>query len=110
MVILIAGDVDLPATMRLIEKYYGPWQPGYQPPKMVPEPPQTAPRSARDRLPRPDAADPDDGLQGRRLRSREPRLRGRPALGDLAFGQQSELYKKLVLRGSGSRRSAATFR
>ena len=46
VVLLVVGDVDPPATLRLIEKYYGPWQPGYQPPKITPEPPQTAPRSA----------------------------------------------------------------
>ena len=104
VVLLVAGDVDPPATLRLIEKYYGPWQTGYQPPKIAPEPPQTAPRSAEIAFPgrtlpilaiayKGDAFDPANrDYVAARL------------LAELAFGPQSELYKKLVLRAAdGSR-------
>ncbi len=35
VVLLVAGDVDPAATLALVEKYYGPWQPGYEPPKIA---------------------------------------------------------------------------
>jgi zinc protease len=98
VVILVVGDFDPKATLGLIEKYYGSWQRGYEPPKVVAEPPQTAPRSAEIAFPgrslpiltvayKGDAFDPANrDYVAARL------------LGELAFGPQSELYKKLVLR------------
>ncbi len=97
-VLLVTGDIDPPATLRLIEKYYGSWEKGYQPPRIVPEPPQTGPRSVEIAFPgrtlpilvvayKGDAFDPANRhYVAARL------------LGDLAFGPQSELHKKLVLR------------
>ena len=46
VVIVITGDIDPGATMALIRKYYGPWQKGYVPPAVQPEPPQKAERTA----------------------------------------------------------------
>jgi zinc protease len=98
VVILVVGDFDPKTTLSLIEKYYGRWQRGYEPPKITPEPPQTAPRSAEIAFPgrslpiltvayKGDAFDPANrDYVAARL------------LGELAFGPQSELYKKLVLR------------
>jgi zinc protease len=98
VVLLVVGDIDPPATLRLVEKYYGPWRRGYEPPKITPEPPQTSPKSAEITFPgrtlpilvvayKGDAFDPSNrDYVAARL------------LGELAFGQQSELYKKLVLR------------
>jgi zinc protease len=98
VVLLVIGDIDPSATLGLIDKYYGAWEKGYQPPKIAPEPPQTAPRSAEITFPgrtlpilvasyKGDAFDPANrDYVAARL------------LGDLAFGPQSELYKKLVLR------------
>jgi zinc protease len=98
VVLLVVGDVDSAATMALIEKYYGSWEKGYRPAEIPPEPPQTAPRSAEVDFPgrtlpilavayKGDAFDPDN------LDYAAARL-----LGQLAFGPQSDLYKKLVLR------------
>ena len=46
VVILIVGDVDAKTTFALIRKNYGGWKNGYVPPKITPEPPQTAERPA----------------------------------------------------------------
>jgi zinc protease len=98
VVILITGDVRPKAALTLIEKYYGDWKPGYQPPKIAPEPPQQAPRSGEiaysgRTLPilciayKGAAFDPGDkDYAAARL------------LSELAFGETSELHKKLVLR------------
>ena len=39
-----AGDFDAAKAKQLITRYYGSWKAGYRPPKIEPEPPQTAPR------------------------------------------------------------------
>ncbi|MEM7582363.1 MAG: pitrilysin family protein [Acidobacteriota bacterium] len=96
-VLLIIGSIDVEPTRELIEKYYGDWQTGYVPPKITPEPEQTAERRievpyAGRSLPiimmayKSAAFDPDDTIQ----------MAG-ALLCDLAFGSTSEIYKKLVL-------------
>jgi zinc protease len=97
-VLLLVGDFDPAAVKPLIEKYYGRWRPGYQPPEVTPEPPQTEERRVEvtydgRTLPmvwiayKGDAFDPSDKM-------------GVAAylLADLAFGENSEIYKKLVIR------------
>lgn len=98
VVLLITGDIHPAETLSLVEKYYGGWNRGYQPPKIAAEPPQTAPRSAEiefagKTLPLLVVAFKGDAF--------DPNNRDYMAahvLGQLAFGPQSELYKKLVLR------------
>ena len=98
VVIVITGDIDPGATMALIRKYYGPWQKGYVPPAVQPEPAQKAERTAEvsyggKTLPildigyKGDAYDPDN-------RSFLAAL----LLGDLAFGETSDIYKKLYVK------------
>jgi zinc protease len=40
-ILLVVGDLDPEATMALAEKYWGGWEPGYRPPEIAIEPPQT---------------------------------------------------------------------
>src|SRR5688572_6202760 len=96
-VLLIAGDVRPAAVFALVEKYYGGWQRGYVPPQIATEPEQTAERHvnvAYDgqtlpllllayKLPVYDAAD----------RTRV----AADLFADLAFGETSEVYSRLVL-------------
>ncbi len=97
VVLLIAGDIEPEATLELVRRYYGQWEPGYVPPKIPTEPPQTEERRIEVHyegrsLPilwaayKIDAFDP-----GNRLRV------AADVLEELAFGETSELYKKLVL-------------
>ncbi len=96
-VLLIIGDVDVAPTLELARDYYGDWQPGYQAPEVPVEPPQTAEK--RIEVPYPgrslpilwlayksDAFDPGNATQ-----------MGAVLLCELAFGETSELYKKLVI-------------
>jgi len=96
-VLFIAGDVEPDAVFALVEKYYGGWQRGYVPPQIPTEPEQTEERHvdvAYDgqtlpilmvayKLPAYDAAD----------RTRV----AADLFADLAFGETSEAYRRLVL-------------
>jgi zinc protease len=98
VVLLITGDVEPKAAFALAKKYYGDWKRGYEPPKIAPEPPQTAERSGEISYPgrtlpilciayKGAAFDPGDKDYAAAL-----------LLNELAFGETSELHKKLVLR------------
>ncbi len=98
VVILIVGDFDPKTTLVLMKKYYRDWKRGYEPPKIAPEPPQTAPRSAEvvfpgRTLPILDIAYKCDAFDPKNRDYVAARL-----LVELAFGPESELYKRLVLR------------
>ena len=96
-VLFIAGDVTPSAVFGLVEKYYGGWQRGYVPPQIPAEPEQTAERRVdvsydgqtlpilliAYKLPVYDAAD----------RTRV----AADLFADLAFGETSEAYRRLVL-------------
>jgi zinc protease len=98
VVILIVGDFSPEAVLPLMRKYYGPWEPGYVPSKVLPEPPQTAERRAEVKyegktLPIIDLAYKGDAF--------DPSNRTYVAallLGDLAFGETSDVYKKLYIK------------
>ncbi|MDH3217541.1 MAG: insulinase family protein [Candidatus Krumholzibacteria bacterium] len=97
-VLLLVGDFDATAVKPMIESYYGNWEKGYVPPQITPEPFQTEERrvevaySGRT-LPlvwigyKADAFDPSDKIM----------VAGH-LLSDLAFGENSDIYKKLVIR------------
>jgi zinc protease len=97
MILLIVGPIDPVTTMGMVQDYYGEWEIGYEPPKITPEPPQTAERrievSYRGKsLPivwisyKADAFNPEDRDYV-----------ANSLLCDLAFGETSGIYKKLVL-------------
>ncbi len=46
VVLLVVGDIDPANTLQMVKKYYSEWKPGYIPPNITPEPPQTEPRKA----------------------------------------------------------------
>jgi zinc protease len=97
VVLVIAGDFDTKKTMKLITKYYSDWKKGYVKPEVVPEPPQKAERTAEisykgKTLPIIDIAYKGDAF--------DPGSKDYAAanlLGDLAFGETSDIYKKLVI-------------
>ena len=95
--LLITGDIDVESTLALARKYYDPWKPGYVAPKIPVEPEQTAERRVEigfdgQTLPilwiayKVDRFDPTDRV-----------LLGARLMAELAYGETSTLYKKLVL-------------
>jgi zinc protease len=97
VVLVIAGDIQPEATLALIQKYYGPWQRGYVPSKITPEPPPAGQRTAT------------VNYAGQTLPILELAYRGEPfdpdnrdyvaarLLVELAFGSSSEVFQQLVL-------------
>ncbi len=97
VVIVVVGDFDFGHAEGLIRQYYGGWEPGYQAPSVPAEPEQMAPRTA------------SVTYRGRTL----PMLTLNwmaPAwnatdrvgvaleiLGDIVFGPNSDIYRKLVI-------------
>jgi zinc protease len=96
-VLFVAGDVTPAAVFALAEKHYGSWQRGYVPPQIAAEPEQTAERRI------------EVGYDGQtlpllliayKLPAYDPADPTRVAadlFADLAFGETSEAYRRLVL-------------
>src|SRR4051812_34956852 len=98
VVLVIAGDFNPASTLALIEKYYGRWHKGYAAPAIVAEPPQKAERSAEISYPGKTLPILDVAYKGDAF---DPSNRDYVAallLNDLAFGETSELHKKLLLQ------------
>jgi zinc protease len=98
VVLVITGDFNPEMTFQLIQQYYADWKSGYVRPNIVPEPEQKQERQA------------EVTFSGRTLPILTIAYKG-PAfsvenkdvascfiLGNLAFGENSELYKKLVIQ------------
>jgi zinc protease len=96
-VILVVGDFDRTQTLGWIKQHYGEWKPGYEAPQVKPEPEQT--KEKRIDVPyngqalplvwvayKSDAFDPANR-----------NLVAASVLCELAFGETSEIHKKLVL-------------
>ena len=98
VVLVIAGDFDTNQAKALVRKYYSPWKPGYKAPAIEPEPKQAAPREETVQYP------------GRTLPilsinykapAWDPANKNGVALevlGQVAFGPNSAIYRKLVLQ------------
>jgi zinc protease len=97
VVLLVAGDFDTKETLSSIEKYYGGWERGYETPAVKPEPEQTAQRRI---------VVPYDGqtlpwltlnFKGAAFAPEDVTTVAATLIPELAFGETSALYKKLVL-------------
>lgn len=96
--ILVLGNFDPAQTLTLIKKYYAPWKPGDYATKPIPEPEQSAERRGKidyqgDTLPIVMAAYKAPAFA---VDSKE--YAALTLLADLAFGETSPLYQRLVLK------------
>lgn len=98
VVILIVGDVEPKATFALIKKYYGGWKKGYVPPKITAEPAQTAERHVEISYPGKTLPILCLAYKGAAFDAKNRDYAAARLLNELAFGETSELYKKLVIR------------
>jgi zinc protease len=98
VVIVICGDFDAAKTMGWIKQRYGAWAPGYVAPKVTPEPPQTAERTGEVTYPGKTLPIIDIAYKGDALDPDNRDFVAAMLLGDLAFGENSDLYKKLVIQ------------
>lgn len=97
VVLIITGDIDPKKIITMVTNYYGGWTKGYEAPKIIPEPPQTKERTSEISYPGKTLPIIDIAYKGDALDTNNKNYVAALLLGDLAFGQSSELYKKLVI-------------
>jgi zinc protease len=97
IVLLIAGDVTPDGTLALVNKYYGAWAKGYVAPAITPEPEQKGERSATVTYPGKTLAILDIAYKGDAFNPDSRSYVAALLLGELAFGETSELYKRLYI-------------
>ncbi|MBS1272338.1 MAG: putative zinc protease [Candidatus Marinimicrobia bacterium] len=98
VVILITGDFNEKETVNLLKKYYGKWEPDYVKPKIESEPPQEEPRSKEVDYSGRTLPIIDIAFKGPAFENNKDDMAAISLLGDLAFGENSELYKRLVIQ------------
>lgn len=98
VVLVIAGDFDRAEAKRLIERHYGGWQRGYVPPAITPEPPQAEPRERTVQYPARTLPILSVNYRGPAWSATDTVAVAAEVLGRLAFGTNSDLYRRLVLQ------------
>lgn len=97
-VVLVVGDIDVDATYKLIQKYYGPWNaPPYQP-KIPVEPQQTAAKSDHITWDNPTLPQVAVAFKIPAFDAKNRDSAALDILFDLVFGETSPLYQDLVIR------------
>ncbi len=97
VVVVVAGDFDPKTTLEKIQSSYSGWKKGYQTPAVPTEPPQTAQRRLSvdfDGQTLPTLA---INWKGDALAPTDKQMMAATLFGELAFGETSPIYKKLVL-------------
>ncbi|MGE5401438.1 MAG: M16 family metallopeptidase [Ignavibacteriales bacterium] len=98
VVIAVVGDFDQKKVLGMVKKYYSSWKPGYVSPEIKPEPPQTAERSTSVTYPGKTLPLMIVAYKGDAFDVNNKNLLSSVLIGDLAFGETSDIYKKLVLQ------------
>jgi len=98
VVIVVAGDVKREKVMELVKKYYGHWKPGYVEPKIQQEPEQKKERIGEVKYPGKTLPIIAIAYKGDRFDPENKNYVAALVIEELLFGENSELYKKLVLR------------
>jgi zinc protease len=97
VVLVLAGDFDFDEAERLINQYYSDWAPGYVPPQITPEPAHTAPRRQTVEYPGRTLPRLSVNYQGPAWSATDRMAVATEVLGQVAFGTNSDIYKKLVV-------------
>jgi len=98
VVLMIAGDIDPAKTLAMVRDHYGSWTKGYVPPAIVPEPPQTKERTGAVSYPGKTLPIINIGYRGDAFDPANKKFVAALLLNELAFGETSDLYKKLYIK------------
>jgi zinc protease len=96
-VILVVGDFDAAEAERLIRQHYGDWKPGYQQPAVPVEPPQTAERTRVVEYPGRTLPIVTVSYRAPAWSATDPLAVATEVMGAVGFGQNSAIYRKLVI-------------
>ncbi len=96
--IIIVGDVQHDPVLAMVQKYFGDWKRGNYSPQIPGEPAQTAPREAHIAWPSPSLPYVDVAFRGPAYSDTEKDHAALDLLQAYAFGENSDLYQKLVLK------------
>jgi zinc protease len=98
VVLLIVGDLNTDHTKEIIRDYYSGWKPGYVAPRIKKEPPQQKERTKNVTYPGKTLPILWIAYKGNAFKADDRMVAAATLLGDMAFGQNSEIYKRLVIR------------
>jgi len=96
--IVVAGDVDPKKVRTLVDRYWGNWKRGNYHPDIPVEPAQNGPRENKIDWPSPTLPLIDIAFHGPAYSDSDKDWAALDALATLAFGRNSDLYEKLVVR------------
>ncbi|HLL77390.1 MAG TPA: pitrilysin family protein [Pyrinomonadaceae bacterium] len=96
--ILLVGDVTRQRALALAKKYFGDWQRGSYKPDIPREPEQDAPREAHIDWPNPTLPYMAVAFRGPAYSDVEKDKIALDLLGAIAFGENSDIYQRLVLK------------
>lgn len=95
--LIIVGDINQTATFELVKKYYSNWAKGYIAPKVPTEPEQTRERRVEVKFDGRSLPILSINFKGMAFDPNSVEMAACYLLGDLIFGETSDLYKKLVI-------------
>jgi zinc protease len=98
VVLLIVGDIRPDAVLKLVTKYYSPWQKGYEPSNVQQEPPQEGERTGSVSYPGKTLPILDIAFKGDAFDPANMDFVAATVFGELAFGETSDIYKKLYIQ------------
>jgi len=96
--IVLVGDVNREQALGLTKKYFGEWKRGDYVPQIPVEPPQTAPRDATVEWPSPTPPWVAIAFKGPAYSDDKKDKAALDLLSPIAFGPNSDLYQRLVLK------------
>ena len=96
--ILFVGDVTRERALKLVKQYFGEWQRGNYSPKIPVEPEQKEPRTAHVEWPSPTLPRLAIAFRGPAYSDQEKDKAALDLLAAIAFGENSDLYQRLVLK------------
>ena len=97
MVLVLAGDFEYDEAEQLIRQHYGGWEAGYVPPNITPEPPQRGTRRQTVRYPGRTLPVLSINYKAPAWSATDKTAVATEVLGQVAFGPNSAIYRKLVI-------------
>jgi zinc protease len=98
VVLVVVGDVAAARVFDLARRFYGDWKPGYRPPPIPREPPQTAPREAHVDWPNPVRPQMFLAYHTPAFSTATPDSAALELAAQLLFAESSPLYQDLVVQ------------